>query len=182
MASKRPGKIQDLNGMFIYHDPKHGTLYYDIFTKRAFNLTSSDLQKCLIYTAMLPAAVLVSLALITFLKVDLITSVCIGAGAYVLSEILFRVLYFYKLPEITNYKPIKKEESFITSFAKKYSPQRLIVLAILMVLIAICTIIYGRVDNATGYALVGGYVLSACCVGVAIFSLIALAIRKKNNY
>lgn len=182
MASKRPGKIQDLNGMFIYHDPKHGTLYYDIFTKKAFYLTSSDLQKCLIYTAMLPAAVLVSLALITFLKVDLLIAVCIGAGAYILSEILFRVCYFYKLPEIDNYKPIKKDESFIVGFAKKYSPQRLIVLTILMVLIAICTYIYGKVDNASGYALYGGYALSICCLGVSIFSLIALAIRKKNNY
>ena len=181
MANKRPGKIQDLNGMFIYHDPKHGTLYYDIFTKRAFNLTSSDLQKCLIYTAMLPVAVLVTLALMTFFKLDLLTSVLIGVGGYILAEILFRVCYFYKLPEVSNYKPKKREESFLISFAKKYSPQRLIVLAILMVLIAICTILYGIVDNAVTYALYGGYVLSACCVAVSIFSLIALAVKKKNN-
>lgn len=182
MANKRPGKIQDLNGANIYHDPKHGTVYYDPFTKRAFNLTSSDLQKCLIYTAILPVAVLIALALVTFMNVDLILSIAIGIGVYVLSEILFRVCYFYKLPEIDNYKPIKKEDSYIVSFAKKYSPQRLIVLAILMVLIAVCTFIYGKVDNAAGYALYGGYALSICCLGVSIFSLIALTIRKKNNY
>lgn len=182
MANKRPGKIQDLNGANIYHDPKHGTVYYDPFTKRAFNLTSSDLQKCLIYTAILPVAVLIALALVTFMNVDLILSIAIGIGVYILSEILFRVCYFYKLPEIDNYKPIKKDETFLVNFAKKYSPQRLIVLAILMVLIAICTVIYGRVDNASGYQLFGGYILSGCCIAVAIFSLSALLIKKKNNY
>ena len=38
-------KASDLSGLFIYQDPKKGTVYYDILTKKGYVLTSSDVKK-----------------------------------------------------------------------------------------------------------------------------------------
>jgi len=181
MANKKPKKIQDISGTFIYQDPKHGTVFYDIFTKRGFNLTTSDLQMALYYNVLFPTAVLVILSLISFLKVDFKIAASVGVIAYVLAEILFRVCYFYKLPVIDNYKPIKKD-CILVRFAKKYSPQRLVVLALLLAGIAVCTVIYGKLEKLSDYSLYAGYAIATICVVAAILSLVAIVIKKKNNY
>ncbi|MBQ1287199.1 MAG: hypothetical protein IIY22_01440, partial [Erysipelotrichaceae bacterium] len=54
MPKRRIIKASDLSGIFIYQDPKKGTIYYDILSRKGYILTSSDVSTYTIYTAMLP--------------------------------------------------------------------------------------------------------------------------------
>lgn len=179
---KKPNiKTSDLNGLFIYQDPKSGTVYYDILTKKGYVLTTSDIKTYTIYSSMFSLCLLLSMGLTYFANIKLTTALIIFVLLYIGSELLFRFAFFYKLPEADNFKPFKRD-SIITMFAKKLSVQRLIVLIILLVALVILMPIYANMSNFTGLELYITYIIEALLIAGTIISIAALISKKKNNY
>lgn len=170
MAKSKKLQASDLIGLFIYHDPKLGTIFYDVFTKKAFQLINRDVRAYNIYTAMLPLCAVLAFISYSWFGLSTAWAFVVFVALWIISEIVARYVFFYKLPEAKNWKKFKKE-SMITSLAKNYTGLRLLVLTGLLVTISIVTVWNARIENYTGANLYGSYAVSA---GAAVFAVIAL--------
>ena len=178
--AKQKLRASDLRGLFINQDPKKGTVYYDIFTRRAFILTSSDVKTYMTYTAMFPLSVLIGFAAMSIFKLNYIYGFIIFAVAYILFMILFRVFFFYKLIEVENYVP-KNKGNMISFLADNYSSQRLLALTILLLLLTIIIPFNVMLQNMEGINKYGSYLASLITGIGTIISLLAIKKQKDDQ-
>ena len=181
MANSRIIKAKDLTGLSIYQDPKRGTIFYDIFTKKGYILTSGDVKTYTIYTSMLPLCFIVAFAAMSLFKLDYIAVLVIFLVLYAGVMVLFRIKFFYTLPEAEGFKPIKRENIFV-SIARTFPRNRLIVLIAMLVALTILMPIYANMENVEGVNLYGSYTISAITLIGAIICTIALVLKIKNDY
>ena len=180
MTRKRNAmKASELNGLFIYHDQKKGTIFYDIFTKRAFIITTSDVQKYLVYTSMFPACILISFGVMSLLTLNLVDMMIMFIALMILSESLFRFFFFYKLPEVKNWKPEKKE-TVVSYLENNYSSARLTLLTVLLIALAAVIPLYTYIEEMKGIEYYLNYLIAAIALVFALIVIIAL-VRKKRN-
>ena len=180
MTRKRNAmKASELNGLFIYHDRKKGTIFYDIFTKRAFIITTSDVQKYLVYTSMFPACILISFGVMSLLSLNLVDMMIMFIALMILSESLFRFFFFYKLPEVKNWKPEKKE-TVVSYLENNYSSARLTLLTVLLIALAAVIPLYTYIEEMKGIEYYLNYLIAAIALVFALIVIIAL-VRKKRN-
>ena len=172
-------KASELNGLFIYHDQKKGTIFYDIFTKRAFIITSSDVQKYLVYTSMFPACILISFGVMSLLSLSLVDMIIMFIALMILTESLFRFFFFYKLPEVKNWKP-EKRETVVSYLENNYSSARLTVLTVLLLALAAVIPLYTYIEEIKGIEYYLNYLIAAVALVFAVIVIIAL-VRKKRN-
>jgi len=172
-------KASELNGLFIYHDQKKGTIFYDIFTKRAFIITTSDVQKYLVYTSMFPACILISFGVMSLLSLNLVDMMIMFIALMILSESLFRFFFFYKLPEVKNWKPEKKE-TVVSYLENNYSSARLTLLTVLLIALAAVIPLYTYFEEMKGIEYYLNYLIAAIALVFAVIVIIAL-VRKKRN-
>ena len=180
MANKQITKASQLKGLSIYQDPKRGTVFYDVFTKRAFNLTSSDVGTYQIYSALLPFAIIVAFLCMSIFSIDMLTTLLIILGIYIIGAILFRIFFFYKKIEIENYKPTTKN-TIPNYLADNYSTATLFVLVIMLLLLTVMTPVYANLTNMNIPNLIASYFVALVTFAFAIFSSIAIYTKKKNN-
>ncbi|MBQ1307247.1 MAG: hypothetical protein IIY56_03745 [Erysipelotrichaceae bacterium] len=180
MTRKRNAmKASELNGLFIYHDQKKGTIFYDIFTKRAFIITSSDVQKYLVYTSMFPVCILISFGVMSLLSLSLVDMIIMFIALMILTESLFRFFFFYKLPEVKNWKP-EKRETVVSYLENNYSSARLTVLTVLLLALAAVIPLYTYIEEMKGIEYYLNYLIAAVALVFAVIVIIAL-VRKKRN-
>ena len=180
MTRKRNAmKASELNGLFIYHDQKKGTIFYDIFTKRAFIITSSDVQKYLVYTSMLPVCILVSFGIMSVFSMGLSDMVILFIALLILTEALFRFFFFYRLPEVKNWKPGEKM-NFISYLEDNYSTSRLTLLVVLLIALVLVIPLYTYVEEMKGLEFYLNYLIALVAAALAVIVIIAL-IRKKRS-
>ncbi len=172
-------KASELNVLFIYHDQKKGTIFYDIFTKRAFIITTSDVQKYLVYTSMFPACILISFGVMSLLSLNLVDMMIMFIALMILSESLFRFFFFYKLPEVKNWKPEKKE-TVVSYLENNYSSARLTLLTVLLIALAAVIPLYTYIEEMKGIEYYLNYLIAAIALIFALIVIIAL-VRKKRN-
>ena len=127
MPNRRILKASDLSGIFIFQDAKRGTIFYDIFTRKGYILTSSDVRTYTIYTAMFPLCIVIALFSVSLFKINYFSAFLIFVALYLLASAYFRFTFFYKLPVAERWKPAKRESIFMY-FARGFSKQRLLVL------------------------------------------------------
>ncbi len=172
-------KASELNGLFIYHDQKKGTIFYDIFTRRAFIITSSDVQKYLVYSSMLPACILISFGVMSLFSLSLADMAILFVALMILSESLFRFIFFYKLPEVKNWKP-EKREGLVSYLENNYSVARLTLLTVLLLALAAVVPLYTYIEEMKGIEYYFNYMIAIAALVFAVIVIIAL-IRKKRN-
>lgn len=181
MPNRKILKARDLTGLSIYQDPKRGTIFYDIFTKKGYILTSSDVKTYTIYTSMLPLCFIVSFAATSFFSLSYTAGAIIFLVLFIAVLVLFRVKFFYTLPEATDWKPVKRENIFVW-MAMNFSKNRLIILIFLLIALTILMPLYSKMENFTGFTLYGGYAVSVVTFIGAIISIISLIVKIKNDY
>jgi len=128
MAKRR---ISEINGMFIYHDDKNRTIYWDIFTQKGYYLINEDVTKFMLDKFTLPIMGLLAYLLIQF-KVKPLISIGIAFGLYLICKILWRVLFLYKHTIIKSFNKGTLKDRF-NELLKNYSRTKLILLVILCV-------------------------------------------------
>ena len=178
MANNIP-KAKDLSGLSIYQDPKKGTIFYDFITRRSFLISNSDVKTYMISTTILPVCVLLTFLIKSFVSLDLIKSILLFIVLFIAGEILFRVLFVYKLTEIENYTPPKKE-NIIDYLANNYSKTRLIILLLLLILLIAMMPTYAKLTNFTGTNLYIIYFATLLAIIGAILTLLAIIRQSKR--
>ena len=179
MANRQPIKTKDLDGLFIYQDPKKGTIYYDIFTRRGYILTSSDIKTYSMYSSSFYFCILIAFLLMYTFKLTYVDTILIFIALYILIQVIFRITFLYKLPVIENYQPPKKEKVYI-SIANKYSSGRLIFLLLAFLALTILMPIYAYTSNMTNYNKIASYLLSFMTLVASIITLLAIISKRKS--
>ncbi len=181
MANRRIIKASDLSGFSIFQDPKRGTIFYDIISRKGYILTSSDVRVYTVYTAMLPLSVVCAFFAMSMFGLSYASAIIIFAAVYLLAFFAFRFFFFYKLPEANNWKPVKKESVFLY-LARGYSKTRLLILIFLLLALSVMMPLYAYVEQQTGGNLYGSLFLGGGAFVGMIIVLISLIIKSKNNY
>ncbi|MDO4198098.1 MAG: hypothetical protein Q4D13_03780 [Erysipelotrichaceae bacterium] len=181
MAKKTKLQAKDLVGLNIYHDPKLGTIFYDIFSKKGYQLINQDVPKYNIYLGIMPLSLAATYLIYYWFNISFIGCIAVFIGIWMIGEIISRYVFFYKLPVADNWKPFKKDNVFI-SMAKTYSVARLIVLTILLIAISVITVINANMQHMEGINLYASYIIAAGAGIFALVTLISLIVKKKNNY
>ena len=74
-------KAKELNGLFIYQDKYHGTVYYDIFTRNGYILSNDDIRYYTLSVAFIPLTVALFYFATQF-KIDTYISLLISLGFF----------------------------------------------------------------------------------------------------
>ena len=181
MANRRIIKASDLSGFSIFQDPKRGTIFYDIISRKGYILTSSDVRAYTLYTSMLPLCILAAFLAMSLFNLNYLSTFIIFVALYLTAFMAFRLFYFYKLPEAERWKPVKKESVFLY-LARGYSKARLAILIFLLLALSILMPVYANIEQRTGIDLYGSYFLGAAAFVGMIIVIISLIIKTKNNY
>ena len=181
MPNRRIIKASDLSGIFIHQDPKRGTIYYDVLSRKGYILTSSNVRMYSLYSAMLPLCIIAATLSVSLFGLNYLSAAILFVALYLLAAVAFRYFFFYKLPVAERWKPVRTESIFMF-FARGYSKQRLIVLIILLLLLGILMPLYGRIENFEGANLIGSDVLGGLAFAGAIVVIISLIIKIRNDY
>ena len=181
MANRRIIKASDLSGFSIFQDPKRGTIFYDIISRKGYILTSSDVRTYTLYTAMLPLSIVIAVLAMSMFNLTYVTTFFIFLGLYLIAFLAYRFAFFYKLPEATNWKKVKKESVFLY-LARGYSKARLGILIFLLAALTILMPIYAVLEQRTGIDLYGSYALAGASFIGMIIVILSLIIKIRNNY
>lgn len=181
MPNRRIIKASDLSGIFIYQDPKRGTIFYDIFSRKGYILTSSDVNTYTVYTAMFPLCVVLALLSIQIFHIGYFAACLVFLALYILASVYFRATFFYKLPVAKNFKPVKKESVFLY-MARGYSRQRLIILSLLLLALTVLMPFYALQEHYEGINLYACYIMALATLVGLIITVVSLIIKTKNNY
>ncbi|MCR5096421.1 MAG: hypothetical protein K6A70_06755 [Erysipelotrichaceae bacterium] len=181
MPQRKIIKASDLSGMYIYQDPKRGTIFYDIITRKGYILTSSDVKTYTIFTAMLPLCLVLALGMLSLFPNNYVIPVICFLVMFITYQVLFRILFFYKLPVAEKWHPLKRENIFI-SMARNFSKPRLLLLIGMLTVLSILMPIYTKMQNLSGINLYASYIVEALTVIVDFISIIALSVKIRNNY
>ena len=177
--AKQKLRASELKGLFINQDPKKGTVYYDILSRRAFILTSSDVPTYMLYTSMLPVCILVAFLFMSLFRLDYIYGLIIFLVSYLIAMILFRIFFFYKLIEVENYTPENKG-NIVSFLAENYSTKRLLILTLLLVLLTVVIPLNVQLQKMEGINKYGSYVACAITGIGTILSILAM-LKQKND-
>jgi len=176
-VAKRKVNINEINGLFIYHEKNIGTIWYDIFTKKGYIMVNSDFKQYALYTMVLPAAILIALMLYMIAKVGLVLSIVAFLVISIAGEVYFRFAFFYKLPVAKNWdKPSK--QNITTKFAEKYSSSKLTILMILLYAIFILSVGDIFIENVTAPGIYLNIIMGAASL---IFAIIVTIARLKQK-
>lgn len=146
--AKRQIKASELQGLDIYQDPKKGTLIYDIFSRNAYHLTTSDISTYTLSKAILPVSILL-IYIINLISKNMALSIILGIAIYAILQIVYRFAWLYKLPCEKNYKR-PGGNNFIENLASRYSKPQIVALVVLCSAIVAVSIIYIIVDKLQG--------------------------------
>ena len=173
---KKVQKAKDLKGLFIFHDENHGVVYYDLLTRNGYILTNDDVRWYTFSISFLPLSVILLYGLVQF-NFNMLQAICLAVCFYILAQILFRVLFLYKLPCVEKYS-IKKKKRIVDNLADTYSKPRLIALVVLLLALDVLMSIYVYTSEFTGITL---YALWAIILVTYIFTItIAIALKRKK--
>ena len=181
MPERKIIKARDLTGLSIYQDPKRGTIFYDIFTRKGYILTSSDVKTYTIYQSMLPLCFIMAFAATSFFSLSYVTALVVFLVLFISVMILFRVKFFYTLPEAVDWKPVKRENIFVW-MAMNFSRSRLIILAAMLAALTIMMPIYANIEKMSGMTLYGRYAAAAVTFSGMIICIVSLIVKTKNEY
>lgn len=172
-------KKSEPSGLFIYHDPKHGIVFYDIFKRNSYVLTKSDYPSYTKFSLLKIMSLLAIFLLVEFLEMDIWKATIIGLFLFISLEAISRITFIYKLPVIENYKPIKKEKMY-ESMAKNMSMLRIVVTTFIALATSILIIVYAKTQGFSGMNLYATYILSLIMFILFIYGIIAIFVKGKK--
>ena len=180
MAKKTDMKPSELTGISIYQDPKRGTIFYDIFSRRAYILTHSDVRKYNIYTSLLIVCIVVAIAAANAFRLGYVNGIIIAAALLIACMAYFRFSFFYQLPMADNWKPFRRRNIF-ESIAEKYETARIVVLVVMLGLLSVLMPFYGRSSGLQGLDMYANYVITGLTALAALAFLISLFVKLRKN-
>lgn len=171
---------EELNGLFIYNDPKRGCVYYDIINKNGYVLSKSDYQSFNNFSLWKILSILSIYLFVQFLNVELWIAALMGIGIFVAIEIIFRKKFLYELPKIENYKRVSKDRLYV-SMAKNMGMARLIFTTIIALITATLIIIFAELQGFDGLNKIITYIMALVMFAMFVNGIMAIAYKTKNK-
>ena len=179
MAKNRNNLTNEIKGLNIIHDPKHGTIFYDFVSKKGYQLVQRDVPAYSMSALFLPIAVLIFYLLSSLFKVPTLYAIGIGIISYIFMKVLWRIRFLRNLPYIDNYnKP--ENFSYIENITNQYSKGQITILIICSILLALLSFLYIKINDLETLDIIGYSILSIVSLAVGIF-FIYIAIKKKES-
>lgn len=119
---------RNLKGNNIYH-LKYQTIYYDWITRNAYIISDYNALYFQTWRIRLPFCLII-MGLIILFTTNYKTAILIGTGVFVVSSILFRILFFKKLPINGAFKKPASKGLF-RDIAIKFTKNNLIIIAMI---------------------------------------------------
>ncbi|MCF0108995.1 MAG: hypothetical protein HUJ57_02720 [Erysipelotrichaceae bacterium] len=176
--AKNQTKALDLKGLNIYHDRRHGTVYYDILTRNGYVILNQDVNKLLLNDMGFPIAILAYFLMQNMGQPSYVNTL-VAIAAWAVCKLLFRILFLYRLPVVKNYVPEGGHKSFVERFAATYNRVQLIIVTVLGTMIFIATIAYVILGKITGFDMICLVILAL--IGLALAIICLMAIRKQDT-
>ena len=171
---------KNLKGSNIYRSKNSNqTIYYDNLTKTAFIISNNDALFFQTWQLRLPLC-LMAIGLIMLFTSNFTLAVAIGTGLFVVSSILFRVLFLNKLPVSTTFKK-PESKGFIRDIAAKYSSNSLIIIVVLFGSMAISLVVNQILRPISGTKQIIIYALIVISLIATGFLIYVINIKKKEN-
>ncbi len=180
MAKKTEMRPSELTGISIYQDPKRGTIFYDLISRRAYILTRSDVKKYNIYSSLLIVCIVIAIAVANTFKLGYINGVIIAVALLIICMAYFRFTFFYQLPLVENWKPFKRKNIF-ENIAERYETGRIIALVVMLALLSVLMPFYGRNAQLQGLDMYANYIISAVTALAALLFLVSLIIKLRKK-
>ena len=171
---------EEINGLFIYHDPKKGCVYYDIISKNGYVMSRSDYQSYSKFSFLKLLSIVSIYLFVQFFSIELWLAAVIGIGLFIAIEVIFRKTFIYNMPVVENYKPIKKDRLYV-SMAKNMSMGRLIITTLVAITASTLIIIYARMENFEGLNLIVTYLMALVMFAMFVNGIIAMSVQLKNK-
>ncbi|MBO4358896.1 MAG: hypothetical protein IKX97_05820 [Erysipelotrichaceae bacterium] len=174
-------KPENIDGISIYHDPKKGTIFYDFLGRKGYAITSSDVQSYARYSLAFPLSLLCAFGLAYVFSLGYAKGVIVFAVLYVIFKLIFRYFFLRDLVEMDNWKPFKRD-NLIVYFAKNFSVTRLIILMLMLIALAALMPVNAIINSYGQANLYVSCVIAAMAAIAAVLTLVALIVKKRNNY
>lgn len=181
MKYKTNNNNEELNGLFIYHDPKSGCVFYDVFKKNGYVLSKSDYPSYNKFTLFKIISILSIYLLVEFLSVELWQACLFGIVFFIAIEIIQRKTFIYQLPVLEGYKPIKKDHLYKT-LAKKLNMPNLIFTTILAAATTILVIYYSIDEGFEGMNRITTYLLALIMFAMFINGILGIISKIKDKH
>lgn len=180
MTNNNRNTNDEINGLFIYHDPKKGCVYYDFVTKNGYVMSKSDYQSYSKFSLLKLLSIASIYLFVQFLAVELWLAAVIGIGLFIAIEIIFRKTFIYTLPVVENYKPIKKDRLYV-SMAKNMGMGRLIITTLVAITASTLIVIYAKMESFEGLNLIVTYLMALVMFAMFVNGIIAMSVQLKNK-
>lgn len=178
MMKRMNNRNNQISGLFIYKDPKRGNVYYDIFTKKGYNLTTSDFESYNKFTVLKLMCVFSVFLFMEIFNMNITSSILIAFFLFICVEIIFRKTFLGKLPKINNYKPMKKDRIYV-NFAKSMSKSKLIFTSILALALSVLIFIYAYTEGYQGINFIFSLLLVLIMFILGIIGFLAVFYKEK---
>ena len=170
----------ELTGLFIYHDPKRGCVYYDIINKNGYVLSKSDYQSYNNFSLWKILSLFSIYLFVQLFHIELWFSAIIGVCLFIAIEIIFRKKFLYELPKIEKYKPIKKDRLY-ESMAKNMGMARLMITTVIALVTATLIIIYAELEKFVGLNRIVTYIVALVMFAMFVNGIMAIYCKMKNK-
>ena len=180
MTNNNRNTNDEINGLFIYHDPKKGCVYYDIVTKNGYVLSRSDYPSFGKFTTLKILSLASIYLFVQLFSVELWLAAVIGVGLFIAIEVIFRKTFIYNMPVIENYKPIKKDRLYV-SMAKNMGMIRLIITSVIAIITATLIIIYAEIEQYEGLNKIVTYIISLVIFTLFVNGIMAINVKRKEE-
>ena len=181
MPQRRIIKASDLSGIFIFQDPKRGTVFYDIFSRKGYILTSSDVRIYTVYSAMFPLCIVMAMLCVSMFRMSYLSAALIFLALYLVIAAGFRFGFFYKLPVAERWNPPKRESLFLY-FARGDTMSRLLTLALLVFALTILMPLYALIEGYEGINFYAACLVAAVTLVFFVIVVVSMILKKKYNY
>lgn len=178
MKSKYSYTSRNLKGNNIYQ-LKYQTIYYDWITKNAYIISDYNALYFQTWRIRLPFCLIVMGLIILFTQ-NYQTAVLAGIGIYVVSSVLFRILFFKKLPVNGAFKKPESKGLF-RDLAIKFTKNNLIIIAMIFGSMGLSLLINQLIRGISGPKVILIYVIVVVSLLATLGLVYSIYLKDKEN-
>ena len=180
MKKQRDFTAKKIRGNNIYHIKSNNqTIFYDRFTKTAYIITNPKARVFYAWQYRLPFCLIIAGLLGLFTKNYSIAAI-VSVSAFILSSILFRVLYLKNAPINTNFV-LPESKGIVRDLASKYTKNSLIIAILLFGSIAASLLVNQLARGLSGKKVIIVYICIVIFTLISLFIGYIIHIKKKEK-
>ena len=177
MASFR---AKDMEGIFIYHDQKNRTIYYNPVLKKAYQLHDEDVGKYILLSNRWVMTAIIVLLIYYSFSIRFSIALLIGLVFLAVTTVYFYWRFIPSLPILNRFER-EKRPNLLKRNAAALSSTRLLFTTVFGILLIILIFYNLSISKYTGLVLYANYALIAAILFYSAFCFYEFIQRNKGN-